>query len=50
MDDNKFVDCAFASNSDFIVSNDKDFNVLKTMDFPTINVINIMEFEKMWKK
>jgi len=25
-DDNKFVDCAFASNADYIVTNDSDFN------------------------
>src|SRR5688572_8311903 len=29
--DNKFVDCALAANADFIVSNDKHFQVLKTI-------------------
>jgi uncharacterized protein len=29
VDDNKFVDCAIASNSSYIVTNDKDFNLLK---------------------
>ncbi len=33
-DDNKFVDCALAANANFIVTNDKHFNVLKTWDFP----------------
>jgi putative PIN family toxin of toxin-antitoxin system len=28
-DDNKFVDCAFASNADFIISNDNHFGILK---------------------
>ena len=28
-DDNKFVDCAIASNAELIVTNDKDFNPLK---------------------
>ena len=28
-DDNKFVDCAIAGNADFIVTNDKHFNVVK---------------------
>jgi uncharacterized protein len=32
-DDNKFVDCAFAANADYIVTNDSDFNVLKTVSF-----------------
>jgi uncharacterized protein len=49
-DDNKFVDCAIASNSDFIVSEDKDFNVLKGIDFPKVEVIGIVEFEEKLKE
>lgn len=45
-DDNKFVDCAIASNADFIVSHDKDFNVLKNIDFPSIRVITTTEFKE----
>lgn len=44
-DDNKFVDCAFASNVDFIITNDKHFNILKKIDFPSINVIKLEDFE-----
>jgi putative PIN family toxin of toxin-antitoxin system len=29
VDDNKFVDCAFAANADYIITNDNLFNVLK---------------------
>lgn len=43
-DDNKFVDCAVASNAKFIVTEDHHFNVLKTITFPVVNVINIEEF------
>ena len=43
-DDNKFVDCAIASSADFIVSNDKHFNVLNSVVFPKIQVIKIDEF------
>jgi len=43
-DDNKFVDCAFAANVHFIVSNDKHFNILKAMQFPKIRVIKMDEF------
>lgn len=43
-DDNKFVDCAFASNVHYLVTNDKHFNVLKKIEFPTINLIKITEF------
>ncbi len=46
-DDNKFVDCAVAGNADFIVTNDKHFNILKTIGFPPINVISINEFIEM---
>ena len=44
-DDNAFVDCAFASNAHYLVSNDKDFNVLKRIDFPKINLVNLQEFD-----
>lgn len=43
-DDNKFVDCAFAANATYIVSNDKHFDVLKSIQFPSIDVIGIDEF------
>lgn len=44
--DNKFVDCAFASNADYIVTNDKHFNILKNIDFPKIKIITIIDFQK----
>jgi len=44
-DDNKFVDCALNSGADFIVSNDKHFNVLKNIAFPKVNVIDIDTFK-----
>ena len=40
-DDNKFVDCALNAGCDYIVSNDKHFNVLKSIEFPPIKVIDI---------
>ncbi len=43
-DDNKFVDCAISSNADFLLTNDRDFNILKKTAFPKVNVINIEEF------
>ena len=43
-DDNKFVDCAIASNAKFIVSNDRHYNVLKDIPYPKIEVITIQEF------
>ena len=46
-DDNKFVDCAFASNADYLVSHDHDFEILKEIDFPSLKVIQVDEFEKL---
>lgn len=43
-DDDKFVDCAFAANATFIVSNDKHFDVLKDISFPKILVLRLQEF------
>jgi len=47
LDDNKFVDCAISANADFIVTNDKHFNVLKNIDFPKINVIDIDTYKNI---
>jgi len=46
-DDNKFVDLAIAGNADYLVTNDKHFNPLKTMDFPKINVVTMEQFKKI---
>ena len=46
-DDNKFVDCAINAGADCIVTNDKHFNILKTIDFPKINIIDIDTFKKL---
>ena len=43
-DDNKFVDCAIAANARYIVSNDKHYNILKQIPYPTIDVISIAKF------
>ena len=43
-DDDKFVDCAFAANATYIVSEDTHFDVLQTIPFPRILVVKINEF------
>ena len=43
-DDNKFVDCAFASQADYIVTNDAHFLELKQVSFPTIQVKSLDDF------
>lgn len=45
-DDNKFVDCAFAADAAYIVSDDKHFEILKSINFPKISVLKLREFIK----
>lgn len=49
LDDNKFVDCAFAANAAFIVSNDHHFDVLDSIEFPKIVVLRLQQFAAMLK-
>lgn len=48
-DDNKFVDCAIASNAVCLVSNDNHFQILLTIDFPKVSVLKLSEFETRYK-
>ncbi|MBK8625130.1 MAG: putative toxin-antitoxin system toxin component, PIN family [Saprospiraceae bacterium] len=43
-DDNKFVDCAVASSVDYIISNDRHFDILKEIPFPKVTVLKAEEF------
>lgn len=43
-DDNKFVDCAISANAYYIVTNDHHYDVLKDIDFPKVNIVNIQQF------
>ena len=45
-DDNKFVDCAIAANARYIVTEDRHFDVLKKIPFPSVAVIGIDDFLK----
>lgn len=44
VDDNKFVDCAIHANAKYIVTQDQHFEVLKSIGFPHIDVIDIDTF------
>ena len=46
-DDNKFSHCAFAGNVQYLVTNDKHFNVLASIPFPKINVVSLEAFKDM---
>ena len=41
LDDNKFVDCAIASNAKYLVTHDSDFNILMNIDFPKVTLIKV---------
>ena len=46
-DDNKFTDCALNAGADYIVTNDKHFNVLKYTDFPLVRIVDIDTFKEV---
>jgi putative PIN family toxin of toxin-antitoxin system len=46
-EDNKFADCALNAGVDYIVTNDKHFNILKDMDFPYVKVVDIEKFKRI---
>ena len=46
-DDNKFVDCSFAGNVHFLVTDDHHYNVLNGVSFPQINLLKIDEFKAL---
>ena len=50
LDDNKFVDCAFAANVHYLVSNDRDYHILRKTSFPKVNLLKIDEFMEILKK
>lgn len=49
-DDNKFSDCAISAGADYLITEDKDFNALKQIDFPKVSVLSLAEFKKILSK
>lgn len=43
-DDNKYCDCAIASQADYIVTEDKHFDSLRHISFPAIHTVSIEAF------
>ena len=43
-DDDKFTDCYVAASANYLVTDDKHFNILKKIKHPPINVVSSMEF------
>lgn len=46
-DDNKFVDCAFACNAHYLVTNNRHYNPLKKLPFPSITIITLEQFAEL---
>ncbi|MBK9463121.1 MAG: putative toxin-antitoxin system toxin component, PIN family [Sphingobacteriales bacterium] len=43
-DDNKFTDTAIAAQADYLVTNDRHFQVAKNIPFPIVNIVTADEF------
>ncbi len=43
VDDDKYVDCAVAASADYLISDDRHFNVLDTCDFPQITRLRLAQ-------
>lgn len=46
-DDNKYSDCAIAGEANYLVTEDKHFDILSTIDFPKLATLPIDEFTAM---
>jgi len=49
-DDNKFVDCAISCGADYLISNDRHFDVLAAIPFPKVKVVKAEAFLEMLTK
>jgi uncharacterized protein len=46
-DDNKFANLAISANAHYLVSNDKHFDIFKTIDFPPLEVVKLDQFKQI---
>ena len=44
--DDKYVDCAVAANADYLISNDKHFAILDTIEFPKIERLKLNQVKE----
>lgn len=49
LDDNKFVDCAIAADAEYVVSNDKHFNVLAKIPWPKVVVLHLVNYFEIYQ-
>lgn len=46
-DDNKFVNAYVIGNATYLVTNDKHFDILSSIKFPPVSIINLIDFIKL---
>jgi putative PIN family toxin of toxin-antitoxin system len=46
-EDNKFVDCAVAGGANYLLTHDRHFDVLKTVEFPPVTVLKLQDFKAL---
>ncbi|MBX2922723.1 MAG: putative toxin-antitoxin system toxin component, PIN family [Chitinophagaceae bacterium] len=49
-DDNKYSDCAIAGKANYLVTEDRHFDVLKRIGFPKVATLSIDEFAALLEK
>ena len=49
-DDNKFFDIAVAADVDYLVTNDKHFDMAKNLSFPKVNILTAEDFLDLLNK
>ena len=47
-DDNKYPDCAIAAQADYIITHDKHFKILETIDFPKVVCVSLDDFKTIF--
>lgn len=43
-DDNKFIDAYIAGQAEYLVTNDKHFQMLETVEFPKVSCMKLLDF------
>ncbi len=43
-DDNKFADLAISANADYILTQDRHFDIMKNIEFPKVEIMDLQDF------
>jgi len=47
-DDNKSCDCCFSASAKYLITNDKHFDVLKEIEFPSLPLVNTSQIRRFY--